>query len=141
MHIILGLLGTIVTILVLLNRLAEAGIDLGGLNPYLWQLRRKWKQQYQGNPLYRLQSPMDSTAVLMVAAAKADGDVAREEKSALLSLFETEFNLAKKDAARLLISSAHLLDDGTELRASVSKFLAPSRDRFTEEQARSANGH
>ena len=138
MHIILGLLGTIVTILILLNRLAQAGIDLGGLNPYLWHRRRKWRQQYQGNPLYRLESPMDSTAVLIVAAAKADGDVAREEKTTLLRLFESEFNLSKKDAAGLLISSVHLLGDGVELRANLSKFLSASLGSFTEEQAGSA---
>jgi len=34
MHIILGVLGAIVTILVLLNRLADAGIDVGWLNPF-----------------------------------------------------------------------------------------------------------
>ena len=38
MHIILGVLGAVITILILLNRLAEAGIDLGGLNPFLWRL-------------------------------------------------------------------------------------------------------
>jgi len=43
MHIIIAFLGTIVTILVLLDRLAQAGISLGGLNPFLWRRRRKWK--------------------------------------------------------------------------------------------------
>ena len=81
MHIILGLLGTIVTILVLLHRLAEAGIDLGGLNPYFWHRRRQWRKKYQGNPVYRMDDPMDATAILMVAAAKADGDMTREDKS------------------------------------------------------------
>jgi hypothetical protein len=33
MHILLGLLGTIVTILYLLSRLADAGISLGGHAP------------------------------------------------------------------------------------------------------------
>ena len=45
MHIILGALGTIVTILWLLHRLAEMGVSLGGLNPWLWQRRRKWRAQ------------------------------------------------------------------------------------------------
>jgi len=48
MHFILGLLGTIVTILILLNRLADAGIDLGGLNPFLWHRRRKWRKMSGG---------------------------------------------------------------------------------------------
>lgn len=41
MHIVLGLLGTLVTILWLLYRLAEMGIDLGGLNPWAWRRRRQ----------------------------------------------------------------------------------------------------
>ena len=138
MHIILGLLGTIVTILVLLNKLAEAGIDLGGLNPYLWNRRRKWKKLYEGNPLYKIQQPMDATAILMVAVAKADGDMTKEDKASLLRYFETDFRLSKKDAAGLLISSVHLLGDGNELRANLSKFLAPSQENFSEERARSA---
>ena len=39
MPVILGFLGSIATILVLLRQLAEAGIDLGGLNPFLWKRR------------------------------------------------------------------------------------------------------
>ena len=138
MHIVLALLGTIVTILVLLNRLADAGIDLGGLNPYLWRKRRKWRQQYEGNPLYQIESPLDATAVLMVAVAKADGDLTREDKNLLLQIFEQEFHLPKKDAAGLLISSVHVLGDGVELRGNVSKFLTPSKDPFSTEQASSA---
>lgn len=82
MHIVLGFLGIIVTILVLLNRLAEAGIDLGGLNPYLWHRRRKWRNKYQGNPVFKIENPMDATAILMVAATKADGDMRRQASAA-----------------------------------------------------------
>jgi len=42
---ILAVLGVIVTILILLNRLANAGMDLGGLNPFLWQRRRNWRKR------------------------------------------------------------------------------------------------
>jgi hypothetical protein len=138
MHIVLALLGTIVTILILLNRLADAGIDLGGLNPYLWNRRRKWRNQYEGNPIFKIENPMDATAILMVAAAKADGDMTKEDKSLLLNLFENDFKLSKKDAAGLLISSVHLLGDGNEVRNNLKKFLSPSKTSFTEDQAKSA---
>ncbi|MCG6968947.1 MAG: TerB family tellurite resistance protein [Gammaproteobacteria bacterium] len=138
MHIVLGLLGTIITILILLNRLAEAGIDLGGLNPYLWNRRRKWRNQYQGDPVFKIESPMDATAILMVAAAKADGDMTKEDKSLILDLFENEFKLSKKDAAGLLISSVHLLGDGNQVRSNLKKFLSPSKASFTDTQAQSA---
>lgn len=138
MHILLGALTTIVTILILLNRLAEAGIDLGGLNPYLWNKRRKWRKAYVGNPVFKIQDPMDATAILMVAAVKSDGDMTKEDKGLLLKLFEDNFRLSKKDAAGLMISSTHLLGDGTEVRENVGKFLSSSKESFTEHQAESA---
>jgi len=138
MHIILGVVGTIITILILFNRLADAGIDIGGLNPFLWNRRRKWRNKYQGNPIFKMEHPMDATAILMVAVVKADGDMTKEDKSLLLSLFENEFHLAKKDAAGLLISSVHLLGDGLEVRGDIKGFLSTSKKSFTEDQAKSA---
>lgn len=138
MHIVLGILGAIVTILILLNRLAEAGIDLGGLNPFLWQRRRRWRKRLEGNPIYQIESPMDATALLVVATAKADGDISLEEKKTVLSLFQREFNLSKRDAAGLFVSSAYLLGKGEEVRENLEKILKPSLEYFTEEQAQSA---
>ena len=134
MHIVLGILGPIVTILILLNRLAEAGIDIGGLNPFLWSRRRKWRKQYTGNPLFQIESPMDAAGILLVGAAKADGDISIEEKKKLQSIFETEFHLSSKDAAGLMISCVHLIGDGEELRSNLAQFLKPSLDQFKSEQ-------
>ena len=138
MHVIIGLLGSIVTILWLLHRLAEMGIDLGGLNPFLWQRRRKWRKQYETNPVFLLDGPMEVTALLITATAKADGDMSSEEKQAVLSIFEKEFQLSKRDAAGLLISSSHLLGKGDEVREQLDKVLNPSLENFTKEQALSA---
>jgi len=138
MHIVVGMLGSLVTVLWLLYRLAEMGIDLGGLNPFLWQRRRKWKKHYDANPVFKLDNPMDATALLITATAKADGDMSSEEKRAILEFFEHEFHLSKKDAAGLLISSSHLLGKGDEVRNSLNAVLSPSLSSFTEEQAASA---
>ena len=135
---VLAVLGTIVTILILLNRLAEAGIDLGGLNPFLWNRRRKWKKQYEGDPVFKVKDPMEATALLMVGIAKAQGDMTQENKKKILSLFESEFKLSKKEAVSLLISSTHIHGTGEELRKDVNKILKPSIDSFSETQARSA---
>lgn len=138
MHIVLGILGTIVTILVLLNRLADAGIDLRGLNPFLWQRRRMWRNQLEGDPIYRLTNPMDATALLMVAVAKSDGDMSSEEKKKILGMFQNEFHLSRRDAADLMVASVYLLKDGSELRANLSKVISPSLAKFTREQIDSA---
>jgi hypothetical protein len=131
MHILLDILGTVVTILVLLKRLADAGIDLGGLNPFLWNRRRKWRGEYTENPIYRLESPMDATALLMAAVAKASGDITRDHKQMILSLFGSEFHLSKRDAASLLVASTHMLSAGEEASRNVAKVLAPSVGQFT----------
>ena len=138
MHIILGFLGTIVTILWLLHRLAEMGIDLGGLNPWLWRRRRNWKNRYEANPIYVIESPMEATAVLITAVAKADGVISSEEKQEVLNIFESEFSLSKREAAELLISSDFLLGDGDAVRSNMEGVLQPSLESFSEEQAASA---
>ena len=140
MHIILGVLGSVVTVLWLLHRLAEMGIDLGGLNPWLWQRRRKWRKQYEGNPIYTIDSPMEATALLVTAVAKADGDMSVEEKKAILAMFESEFHLSKRDAAGLLISSVHLLGNGEALHSNLEGVLKRSQENFTPEQSESALG-
>lgn len=138
MHVIVGMLGSLVTILWLLHRLAEMGIDLGGLNPFLWQRRRQWKKHYDANPVFKLDNPMEATALLITATAKADGDMSCEEKQAILDIFEHEFHLSKREAAGLLISSTHLLGKGDEVRNGLKDVLASSLGNFTPDQACSA---
>jgi len=135
---ILGILGVIVTILILLNRLADAGIDLGGLNPFLWHRRKKWKDKLEGNPIYQMDSPMDSVALYMLAVVKADGDITKEDKEHLLGLFENEFHLSPKEATNLLISSSHLLGNGEEAQDNVAKVFEKSLPNFTEAQIKSS---
>jgi len=97
---ILAVLGAIVTILILLNRLANAGVDLGGLNPFLWHRRKKWKDKLEGNPIYQMDSSMDVVALYMLAVVKADGDITKDDKYLLLGLFKSEFNLSTKEACQ-----------------------------------------
>lgn len=138
MHILLSLLGAIVTVLILLHRLADAGISLGGLNPFLWSRRRHWEQKFSGNPIFQIESPMDATALLLTAAAKIDGDISSEQKSQILSAFEDEFKLNKKESAGLLISSNYLLGRGDDISEKLDAILKPSQPNFTRAQAESA---
>ncbi len=135
---ILAILGAIVTILILLNRLANAGIDLGGLNPFLWHRRKQWKDKLEGNPIYQMDSSMDVVALYMVAIVKADGDITKEDKDRLLTLFETEFHLSTKEASSLLVSSSHLLGNGDEVQNNVAKVFERSLPHFTEAQVNSS---
>ncbi|KPZ73792.1 MULTISPECIES: hypothetical protein [unclassified Pseudoalteromonas] len=77
MHVVLGVLGIVVTILVLLNKLQEGGIDIGWLNPFSWHRRRKFRKHHDLNPAFKLDSPMDVAALYMVAVAKIDGEMSK----------------------------------------------------------------
>lgn len=137
MHIILGALGLIVTILFLLSRLADAGIDLGGLNPFLWKRRRAWRRKVEGNPIFGIQDPKDLAAVLVVGVAKVDGDMSAEEKQAVLGQFERVLGLKPRVAAELLGSSAFLLGDAKILQTQLDAIIANARERMNPAQVNS----
>ncbi len=139
MHIILGILGTVVTILILVNRLSENGIDIGWLNPFAWKRRREWAKKYHANPVYSLTSPMEVTGLLMVALAKSDGDMSSEQKQEIKNKFMEVFHLSDDNAAALITSSVFLLRGDVGVVNNMPKLLAPSIQSFTEEQARSAH--
>ena len=105
MHIILGILGSIVTILFYLSMISRSGVNfgwIGWLNPFAWQRRRAWRQIHQTDPIYKITSPMEATACLMYAMARCSGDVTREQKTVMLESFRQEFHLSERDAADML---------------------------------------
>jgi uncharacterized tellurite resistance protein B-like protein len=137
MHIILGLLGTIVTILVLFKRLSDSGIDIGWLNPFTWRRRRAWRKKYEGNPVFSLDSPLEVAAMLATAIAKIDGEISKEEKTEILSLFQTEFGKTEKEASDLLLSSIYIFGDGHDALRKPGRIMERSLQKFSEDQARS----
>ncbi len=137
MHIILGVLGVVVTLLVLLNRLQEGGIDIGWLNPFSWRRRRKFRKEYEMSAAYTLDNPMDVAALFMVAIAKSDGDMSMEQKQRVLGLFQSEFSLSDEQAQELLNSSVHIFGRGDEVFRSPESVLHRSKDRFSTEQVNS----
>ncbi|MEJ2692686.1 MAG: hypothetical protein P8166_06390 [Candidatus Thiodiazotropha sp.] len=138
MHIVLGALGAIVTILILVNRLNQNGIDIGWLNPFAWKRRRAWAKKYHANPIYSLTSPMQVTGLIMVALAKSEGEITIEQKKELKQKFIEVFHLTDEKASALLTSSSFLLKNGVEDVRNVNKLLEPNIDKFSEEQATSA---
>lgn len=134
MHIVLGLLGTIVTILFLLDRL---GINLGGLNPFYWRRRRAWAKKYEGDPIYSVEEPMHVAALLIIGATKLDGDLTAEQKKVALSQFESSFSLDSRAASELLGSAAHLLGAPQIIDTQLNGLADKNKDRFSRDQAES----
>ena len=65
MHIIMGILGSVVTILILTNQLSRMGIDVGWLNPFAWSRRKKWQKKYHADPAFSMDRPMEAVAGLL----------------------------------------------------------------------------
>lgn len=137
MQIVVSILGGILIVYLFFNGLAELGIRTAGLNPILRYRRRKWKERSR-NPIYNIDSPMEMTALLMVAVGGGGRGLTPEAKHEILRLFETEFHLDRKHASGLLIASEYLLGDGSELRNDLKQVMQKSLRRFTREQAASA---
>lgn len=137
MTVLLGILGAIVTILLLVKGLRELGFDPSSLNPFQWYRRHKWQQRYHAKPLYNLDNPLQAAALLMTATARCDGDMSASQKQTLLRLFEEKLQLPEKDAEGYLTSSVYLLRDEFDIAGQVNKILEPSKEKFSGEQAAS----
>ena len=134
MHIVIGFLTSLLTILYLLDRL---GIDLGGFNPFHWRRRRAWRRRHEGDPIYAVEDPLELAAIFVVGVAKIDGDITAKEKKSILAEFASNFSLSEREATQLLGSSAHLLGQPQLLGTQLSTVLSRLDDLFTPEQAES----
>ncbi|HNP35978.1 MAG TPA: hypothetical protein PKK10_09005 [Woeseiaceae bacterium] len=134
MHILIGLLGTIVSLLYLLDRV---GIDLGWINPWSWRRRRNWRNQFQGDPIYAIEDPVQIAALFVVGVARLDGDLSAEQKKATLGLFEEKFSLDARGASQLYAASVHLLAAPQLLESQLEGLAKRAAPTFSTEQAES----
>ena len=134
MHILIGLLGSIVTLLYLLDRL---GIDIGGMNPFHWYRRRAFAKKYGSDPIYSIEDPIHIAAPLVIGAAKLDGDLTAEQKNAAQDQFVSEFSLDAREASQLFGSAAHLLAAPQLIDTQLEKLADRNKDKFSSDQAQS----
>lgn len=134
MHIILGILGSVITLLILVSRLSDAGLDIRKLNPFAWSRRRKWQKKYYADPAFSLDRPMEAVAGLLYVMAKCSGEITREQKECILNLFQIEFHLDEDKARELLSSSSFLLKDEDQIIENLKDFLKPSLEKFDDEK-------
>jgi len=113
-----------------LSSLQRSGFQFSSLNPFLAYRRWQWRKTYGGKPIYKLDRPMDVAAVLLLGVAKADGDITSDQKRELQSLFQSEFELSRDQAADLLLASSHLIRDEIYIVDHLDKILERSAGRF-----------
>ncbi|EAR07303.1 hypothetical protein MED297_07306 [Reinekea sp. MED297] len=131
MHIIIGFLTALASVLYGLERL---GIDIGWINPWAWNRKRKWLKQFNANPAFSIKNPLEAVALLMTAVAKADGDMSADEKSKLLTLFTVKLKQSEEEASSLLGSCVYLLNQNDEILVNPEKVLTLCLPEFTEAQ-------
>lgn len=134
MHLIIGFLGSLVTIFYLLDRL---GVDIGGLNPFYWYRRYQFSKKYGADPIYSVEDPMHIASLLVIGTAKLDGDLTAEQKQVAKDLFEQDFSLDEREASQLFGSAAHLLAAPQLLEGQLTKLVDRNKDRFSPDQAHS----
>ena len=132
MHILIAFLGSLVTLFYLLDRL---GIDIGGFNPFHWRRKRAWSRRYQSDPIYSVEDPLHVAALLILGAAKLDGNVSAEQKRVALRRFEAIFSLDDKEASELVGSAIHLLGAPQVIDAQLNGLADKNRNCFTQDQA------
>ena len=138
MHIILGILTSIVTICYFLDRW---GIDIGGLNPFYWARRRAWAKKYHGDPIYAVEDPLEVAALLVVGAAKLGGDLSAGQKEAAQKIFETRFSMDSRESAQLLTAAGHLLAAPQLLDSQLQGLAEKNKTTFSGEQGGIADRH
>jgi hypothetical protein len=137
MHVLIGLLGSLVTILYLLDRL---GIDIGGLNPFYLYRRYAFAKKYGADPIYSIEDPIHVASLLIIGAAKLGGDLTAEQRSVAQAQFEQNFSMTSGEASELFGSAAHLLAAPQLLEDQLAKLANKNSARFTREQTESLIG-
>ena len=131
MHILLGLLGSIVTILYILDRV---GIDLGELNPFYWYRRRAFAKKYGADPVFSIEDPLHIASLLVIGVAKLYGDLTAAQKAIAQEQFEANFSMDSRTASELFGSAAHLLAAPQLLDSQLTKLAHKNSGRFSKEQ-------
>lgn len=137
MHIIIGVITALGGLIWAMVALQNAGVNLNSFNPYFWLRRHRWQKLYGTQPIYNLDSALDMAAALVVGVVKQEGDISREQKAELISLFQADFNLPRQRAVELFGASVHLLKDVIDFEDTVSRMMPRCKQKFTLDQATS----
>lgn len=132
MHILIGIITAIAGLIWALHSLQSAGVNLNAFNPFAWARRRRWEKQLGTKPMHALTESMDAAALLVAAIAKEHGEITRETKLEILSMFEKEFGVNRKKSIEMYSLSLYLLQGTLNIAEEVRHILKPSKEQFTE---------
>ena len=134
MHIVLGVITGIISILYLLDRM---GIDIGWWNPFYWRRRRAFAKKFGADPIYSVEDPLHLASLFVIGVAKLDGELTAESKRVAQDQFESSFSMTEKEASDLFSSAAHLLAAPQLLDTQLGNLVEKNSGSFSPEQAES----
>ena len=137
MHIVLSIITALAGLIWAISSLRKSGFDIEALNPFLWHRRSKWRKKHDTKPIYKLSEPLDVAALLLLGVAKCEGEVSAEQKSELVSMYESDFRLSADEASDQLLASSHLLRDEIYIVDNIQKILDRSSSKFSDSQVSS----
>ena len=137
MHIVIGFLVAVGTVLFALNRLQANGLDLNAFNPFTWFRRHKWKQKHGIKAIHAINNPMEVAAVFLVGIAMLDDELTIEQRDFIFSIFTDEFGVSDESAGELFASAAYMLKNETDISGQVRQIFAPTKSQFTLEMINS----
>lgn len=132
MHVVLGVLTAIISILFILDRL---GIDVGWWNPFHWQRRRAFAKKLGADPIYSVEDPIHLASLFVIGVAKLDGDMTAEQQQVARRQFESSFKMDAREASDLFGSAAHLLAAPQLIESQLDNLAEMNGGRFSAEQA------
>ena len=131
-YAVLSIAPALIWALVALHR---SGVDLNGINPFLWKRRRDWKARRTARAIFLLEEPIEVACVLLVAVAREGSELITEDRERLVGIFMQELKLDERKAREQLKLAEYMLRDGPSIVGEVGKIVGPCRDKFNQTQA------
>ncbi|MDR2016067.1 MAG: hypothetical protein LBP90_00430 [Burkholderiales bacterium] len=122
MHIVIGVITAIAALIGALHALQKAGVDLNSFNPFTWYRRHQWTKKIHVHPALTADNPMDIAAVVLLHTAKLKGELTRETRQTLLSIFRDTFKIKTGEVNELFSATSFRLKDGL-FEKYVSRFI------------------
>ncbi|MBS9777997.1 MAG: hypothetical protein KGV50_04455 [Gammaproteobacteria bacterium] len=111
MHIILGFLTLLGTLLWVYKNLNESGFKLSSINPFLWKRRHDWNKRRQMNPLFILDTPKDVAAALLYIVNRLDGELSFDEEEILVEDYQSILKMSPQEAQATMQQTKFMLDN------------------------------
>lgn len=132
MHVILGVLGTVATLMFAVAALKRSGVS--GFNPHALYRRVQWNRKAGANPLFTLTDPVDVASVLLVGTAKCEGEMTVSQKKLIVDLMAQEFSLERDLADDQMVAAAFMIRHEVYIVDQLSKILAPIKKHIDPRQ-------